>query len=199
MTIYCTYLTVYRGNKLPQFYIGSTTTSRINSGYKGSVSSSRYKRVWKDEIKNHPELFHTKILTTHATRQEALNRELKFQQQLKVASSPMYVNMAYAQINGCCGVSTKGMPKSSSMRSKLKGNRNAAGNNAPKSPEHRKAISTSLRGRFVGDHQKRAQSQSMKGRSWWTSPSGETSLSHEPPGFDWIKGRHSSSSTTTSS
>jgi hypothetical protein len=73
--IYCTYLTVYKGNKLPPFYIGSTSVVKINNGYRGSVKSKKYKEIWKSELKNNPNLFTTKIVTIHDSRQEALDKE----------------------------------------------------------------------------------------------------------------------------
>ena len=94
--IYCTYLTVYTGNKLPPFYIGSTSVDNINKGYRGSVQSKKYKSIWKQEIASHPELFKTIILTRHETRQEAMEREIVFQEAFSVASNPMYINMAHA-------------------------------------------------------------------------------------------------------
>ena len=94
--IYCTYLTVYTGNNLPPFYIGSTSVDNINKGYRGSVSSEKYKSIWKQELKAHPELFKTIILTRHETRQEAMERELIFQEAFSVARNPLYINMAHA-------------------------------------------------------------------------------------------------------
>lgn len=95
--IYCTYLTVYTGNKLPPFYIGSTSIdSVINKGYRGSVQSKKYKSIWKQEIDSHPDLFKTIILTRHETRQEAQDKEVIFHEAFSVASNPMYINMAHA-------------------------------------------------------------------------------------------------------
>jgi hypothetical protein len=94
--IYCTYLTVYTGNKLPPFYIGSTSIDNINKGYRGSVSSKNYKSIWKQELSDHPDLFKTIILTRHETREEALEREVVFHEAFSVARNPMYINMAHA-------------------------------------------------------------------------------------------------------
>jgi hypothetical protein len=199
MTIYCTYLTVYTGNKLPPFYIGSTSIEKINRGYKGSVSSFQYRSLWKQEIQKSPHLFKTTVLTTHTTRKEALDRELKFQKHLKVVQSPLYVNVAYAQPNGCCSVSTKGATKSTTTRRKMMGNKNAVGNHKPKSETHKLKISTALKGKIKSESSKHLQSVSMKGRSWWTSFTGETKLSFDSPGEGWTKGRHSSSSYSASS
>ena len=60
--IYCTYLTVYSGNKLPPFYIGSSSIDIINNGYRGSVSSKEYKQIWKTELKNNSHLFKIMII-----------------------------------------------------------------------------------------------------------------------------------------
>jgi hypothetical protein len=94
--IYCTYLTVYTGNKLPPFYIGSTSVDKINKGYRGSVASKNYKSIWKQELHSHPDLFKTIILTRHETRQEAMEREIVFQEAFTVARNPLYINMAHA-------------------------------------------------------------------------------------------------------
>ena len=95
-SIYCTYLTVYTGNQLPPFYIGSTSIDNINKGYRGSVVSKKYMAIWKQEIASHLDLFKTIILTRHETRQEAQDKEIIFHESLSVALNPMYINMAHA-------------------------------------------------------------------------------------------------------
>jgi hypothetical protein len=40
--MFCVYVTFYRGNKLPPFYIGSTYLENMNRGYKGSPRSKKY-------------------------------------------------------------------------------------------------------------------------------------------------------------
>lgn len=107
-TIYCTYLTIYKGNKLPPFYIGSSTVKNVESGYHGSVVSKKYKSIWNSELKKHPNLFKTKILSLHETGEEAREKELKFQRELNVVESTLYINMGYATVNGCFGISRKG-------------------------------------------------------------------------------------------
>jgi NUMOD3 motif len=113
MNIYCTYLTSYFGNKLPLFYIGSTSVEKILKGYRGSVSSKKYKQIWKKELKENPHLFKTKIISKHQTKKEAMLKEQFFHKQLKVNVSPLYTNKAIASPNGCFGVVHKG--KDSSM------------------------------------------------------------------------------------
>lgn len=107
-TIYVTYLTIYYGSKLPMFYIGSSSLERINKGYRGSVSSKKYKKIWKMELKSNPQLFKTKVITKHNTRQDALNNEFKFQKFFNIAKTGMYINMAICNVNGSHAVSLKG-------------------------------------------------------------------------------------------
>lgn len=103
MTTYCTYLTVYSGNKLPPFYIGSSSIDRVNKGYRGSVLSKMYKETWKNELLTNPHLFKTRVLTTHNGRKEATIREKSLQKSLSVVKNPLYINRAYAQIEGSHG------------------------------------------------------------------------------------------------
>lgn len=88
----CVYLTTYRGNKLPPFYIGSGWDVKIQKGYKGSVASAKYKHTWKQELITNPHLFKTVILFTCETREEAYKRENELQIKLDVANNPLYVN-----------------------------------------------------------------------------------------------------------
>lgn len=95
--MYCTYITFYRGNKLPPFYIGQTSLDRVSRGYNGSVSSKRYNRVWNKERKEHPHLFRTVILRTFNTREEALLHEENLLWKLQAHKNELYINM---NING---------------------------------------------------------------------------------------------------
>jgi len=108
MGIYCVYLTIYSGNKLPPFYIGSSSLKRIENGYKGSVSSEKYFKIWKEELRQNPNLFKTIIISKHKTRKEATKKENKFQKLLNVVSSTMYINMAFASSNGFFGMPVSG-------------------------------------------------------------------------------------------
>lgn len=106
MTTYCTYLTIYSGNKLPPFYIGSSSIDRINKGYRGSVLSKIYKETWKNELRANPHLFKTRIITTHNDRREATIKENSLQKSLNVVKNSLYINRAYAQIEGSHGTPT---------------------------------------------------------------------------------------------
>jgi hypothetical protein len=101
MDEYCTYLTVYKGNALPPFYIGSTSLKRIEKGYKGSVISAKYSEAWKKELNANPELFETRIISTHKYRKEALDKENYFHKALGVVKNDLYINQAIA--SGCFG------------------------------------------------------------------------------------------------
>lgn len=61
-TIYHVYLITYSGNKLPPFYIGSTSDKKIKDGYLGSVSSKKYSKIWKKETKENKHLFKIHIV-----------------------------------------------------------------------------------------------------------------------------------------
>jgi hypothetical protein len=94
MNIYCTYLTLYSGNKLPPFYIGHTSIQKVENGYHGSVASQLYKPIWDIEQKENPQLFKTVIISKHPTRKEAIDKELKLQTKLNVVKNPLYTNRA---------------------------------------------------------------------------------------------------------
>ena len=106
---YCVYLTSYKGNKLPQFYIGSSTVERIQNGYRGSVKSKKYKSTFINEVTNNPHLFTTKIICFFQTQIEAVEKECHFQVKLNVVKSDMYINMSFARNFGWCGMDTKGV------------------------------------------------------------------------------------------
>ncbi len=106
--IYCTYVTTYSGNKLPPFYIGSTSVNKIVSGYRGSVGSKKWKQIYKEELLNSPEKFRIEIIETFATRKEALDLELKLQIANDVVKSKWFFNEALASVNGFFGRSMTG-------------------------------------------------------------------------------------------
>lgn len=93
---FCVYVTCYRGEKLPPYYIGHSSCLKIKQGYHGSVLSKRYKHIWCDELKNNPDLFVSYILSKHQTRLEAEKREGYVQQMLNVVESDLFVNQCFA-------------------------------------------------------------------------------------------------------
>jgi FtsZ-interacting cell division protein YlmF len=155
--MYCVYLTVYSGNLLPPFYIGSSSVKKVTNGYHGTVKSKKYKNLYHKELKDYPHLFKTHIISVFNKRQEALEKENILQRKLKVIESPLYFNEAYARN---FGMSTKGnkngffgkhhseetlikmrKPKSTTINMKK-----------PKSYSHRMSISKAVRKRkFFND------------------------------------------------
>lgn len=101
---YCVYLTTYKGSKLPPFYIGSTTIDRINSGYRGSVKSKKYKAKFQEELYKNPHLFKTQIISSYFSRKNAQYKEKQLQTKLNVVKSEMYMNMAIAKDFGWFGM-----------------------------------------------------------------------------------------------
>lgn len=101
---YCVYLTTYHGNKLPMFYIGSTSIDKINRGYHGSVKSKKYKDVYIKELLENPTLFKTKVIAKFYNRTDALLKECYLQTQLNVVKSEMYYNMSIAKNFGWFGM-----------------------------------------------------------------------------------------------
>ena len=114
--IYCTYFTFYSGNKLPPFYIGSSSVDKVNKGYHGSVVSRKYQSIWKQELHDHPSLFKTQITSEHLTRPEALLKERKFHVALGVQNSSMYINQSIAMTTY---YSTLGSKHSAETKKKL--------------------------------------------------------------------------------
>ncbi len=95
--MYVTYLTTYKGNMLPMFYIGSTSLKKITSGkYFGSPRSKKWKDKFYRELKSHPHLFSVEILSYHTTHIEAIEREFQLQIERDAVNSEDYMNEAYA-------------------------------------------------------------------------------------------------------
>lgn len=151
---FCVYLTIYKGNKLPPFYIGSTSINRIKDGYNGSPSSKKYKDLWRIEKRNNPELFITKILKTFETRSEAASYEVYIQQILKVHKNPLYINMGY--FHGGHIVYDMALENCKKMATINKGKKRAE--------ETKRKISASSRGKKLSQETKRKIGESSKSR-----------------------------------
>lgn len=180
--MYCTYLTIYSGNKLPPFYIGYSTVEKVNNGYRGSVRSKAYKATWKGELKDNPQLFRTVIISTHPTRDEASDKETALQKHLNVHKNPLYINRHIAATNFFntgysfskehrekISMFQKGKSKPS-LKLKESTRRNAlraheAIRGVPKSDEHRKKIGDANRARVWSDESKLKNSTSHKGKT----------------------------------
>jgi len=95
--MFVTYLTIYDGDKLPPFYIGSTSAERVENGYHGSVRGLEYGAAWKQELAAKPELFDTIVLSEHTTREEALIEEQRLHVKHNVVRDPRFINTATAR------------------------------------------------------------------------------------------------------
>lgn len=127
--MYCVYITEYSGKNLPRFYIGSTSVDKINAGYRGSVSSIKYRDIWESEPS---QLFNTKIIKTFEDRAAALSYELELHKELNVVDSPDYINMSYAQPDGFFGRDVSGSSNPMYGKSR-KGEIHKGGDNISKS------------------------------------------------------------------
>jgi len=101
--MFTVYITTYLGEKLPPFYIGSTTFEKIANGYHGTVASRKYQSIWRQEIKENPHLFITNPIpnATAETAGEILQLELEWQKMLNVVEDPDFINRSFA-IEGFC-------------------------------------------------------------------------------------------------
>lgn len=150
MKRYVTYLITYLGDKLPKFYIGSTSEERALSGkYFGSVSSKRYKEIFSKEKRDNPYLFSIEILSYHENREDALTEELKIQLELNVVKSHEYMNESFARVNGFFGRDTSG-EKHPQYGNSL-------------SEETKNKISNTLTGRIEPEETRRKKSESKLG------------------------------------
>ena len=106
---FCVYHTVYSGTLLPPNYIGSSSVYKVlNENYHGSVKSKKYKTIWESELKEHPELFQTTIISYHDTRLDALWKELQIQKIFNIVKNELFINMSYSEPNGFFGRDVSG-------------------------------------------------------------------------------------------
>ena len=129
--MYCTYLTIYSGDKLPKRYLGSTSLKKIKKGYRGSVASEDYRELWEDELRDNPQLFKTRVLNIHYTREEATRKELELHQKYQVVKNENFVNKALAKPNGFFGRDVSGQKNPMYGRSR-KGETHKGGENISK-------------------------------------------------------------------
>lgn len=115
---YAVYLILYFGNNLPlksknsslppRRYIGSSKIKNINNGYLGSVTSKKYSKVWKEEIRQNMTLFKLRILSVHDNGVSAREEEKRLQLKYDVVKSDIYVNLAIASPDGYFGKTDTG-------------------------------------------------------------------------------------------
>lgn len=147
--MFCVYLTTYRGNKLPPFYVGSSSVVKVSTGYRGTVSSKRYRKTWLSELKLHPELFRTQIVSYFTNRREALATESRLQKKLRVVKSEMYINQSIAAPNGFWGMDAKG--------------KNSPSFGKTRSDEQRRLMSETRLGILTGPNPKKGRPGKLNG------------------------------------
>lgn len=156
--MFCVYLTTYSGNKLPPFYIGSTSVEKISKGYRGSVASIAYRKIWKSEIANNTNKFKTRIIKTFQTREEASLYEEKLHIKLMVTQNTLYVNMARAGKNFY-----QNCRHSDETKNKIS-KANKGNPKPPRSPAHCQKLSECTKGRVTSPETKQKLSEKFKGR-----------------------------------
>jgi hypothetical protein len=116
------YLTIYSGDLMPRRYIGSTYQENIDLGYNGTVSSTKYKKIWLSERKNNPHLFKTRVLERGYPSQKAVQtREGEIQRAYDVVKSDIYLNMAEA--NGKFFCDQTGLKHTAETKAKMSASR----------------------------------------------------------------------------
>ena len=95
--MYCVYMSVFKVEGRWMKYIGSSSVSRVQGGYRGSISS----RKWKDVIVDCQSM--TRVISTWSSREDAMVEELRVQRQYDVVSSDRFLNESFAIPNGFFG------------------------------------------------------------------------------------------------
>lgn len=165
---FCTYITIYSGNILPPFYIGSTSVDRISTGYHGTVKSKKYKSIWISEIQNNPHLFRTTIVSTHPSREDALIKERHIQISLGIPHNSLYINQSVAGGKFILGKGNTG--KNVSPETKIKISRGRIGkgvgwNKKPDAYVRAANISRALMGHSVSNETRTKLSKINKGKN----------------------------------
>jgi hypothetical protein len=169
--MYVVYLTVYSGEKLPPFYIGSSSILNIEKGYKGSVVSKKYKDIFIQENKDNPSFFEVDILSRHDTREEAFMVELLLQKKFNVVKSEMFFNESYASINGMFGRDVTGEnnpmfgKKHSEHTKKTLKEKRGLLKRYEITEEHKKITSLTHKNKIVSDETKELISKNRKGKN----------------------------------
>jgi hypothetical protein len=171
--MYAVYLTIYYGDKLPPFYIGSSSIKKIENGYCGSIRSKKYKDIFYEEIKYNKHLFEVIIISTHNTRSEAINFELELQKYFDVVKSYDFFNEAFASINGMFGRDVSGSSnpmygkKHTENTKKVLSEKRGVTKRFEITDEFRDKISKIHKGKTRSDETKNKISEAKKGNKYW--------------------------------
>lgn len=181
---YVTYFTIYTGNKLPPFYIGSTSIERHLAGYHGTVLSKKYKKIYNEELENNPELFDSCVIDVFYTREEALACELYYQKLHDAVKSDRFFNMSFAAPNGSFGRDVKG------KNHPLYGSHNGKGNIHSHNPITGEGVFLPYipDGCVKGRPKTYKASGHNKGKKWYNNGTKQL-MAHESPGPEWTRGK----------
>jgi len=166
--MYCVYLIIYSGDKLPKCYIGSTELEKLKNGYRGSVVSKKYKDIFISEIKNNYDKFTYVILESCYERKEALFYELFYHKLFNVVKSSFFYNESYASINGMFGRDVKGIlnpmygKKHSIVSKSIMSEKRGIEKRYVMTDNHKKILSDTHKGKTLSDETKNKISDKIK-------------------------------------
>ena len=169
--MYVVYLVKYKGDKLPPYYVGSSSLKKLKNGYRGSIISKKYKKIFNGELKENFYLFDYEILSEHKTRKEALKCELEKQIELDVVKSDLYFNESLASVDGMFGRDVSGElnPMYGKVHSEETKKRQSKKRGDKKryvvTDEHRKIFSKTHKNKIVSKETRNRISESKKGKN----------------------------------
>lgn len=135
---------------MPPFYIGYSSTEKVlNEGYRGTVVSREYKKIWYYEQRDNPHLFKTVPLSFHASRKEANRAEIELLQHFRAHRNPMYINMG---IGGTDYAPKRHRPHSEETKQRM---RESALKKPPMSDRTREIMSIQRTGRKKSESHRR--------------------------------------------
>lgn len=182
---YIAYLTIYSGDKLPPFYIGSTSLDKHLEGYNGTVLSKKYKAIYQKEQHEHRELFDSIVINEFDTREEATDCERYYQKQMNVVRSKLFFNMAIAAPDGCFGMDTAG------VNHPLYGSHNGKGNIHSYNPLtlEQSFVPYIPEGFIEGRSPNYKASSHNKGKKWYNNGIEQRMIHPDSILEGWIKGK----------
>lgn len=109
--------------------------------------------MWRQELKDNPQLFVTKELCYFQNREDALVKEDYLQRKLKVVENCLYLNQAYAIPSGCFGKGFHGKDNPMFGKARDDARERMLRNNPMHDPEIAKQVSETKRlAREAGKH-----------------------------------------------
>lgn len=188
--MFTVYITTYLGDRMPPFYMGSTSFARLAKGYHGSVSSAKWSGIWKEEIKNNPHLFKTQAIpdATAETAKEIVAVERDWQKLFDVVNDPDFINEAYANRGFVSTpesqakaqetkIRTGTLSRQPETRAKI-GDANRGRKMPPVKPETKEKLSLAGKGRILTDEHKARIAASNTGKTLSDEAKAKISSAH---------------------